>query len=346
VNNNQFIPMLHGSMVSTIMDMLADLGAPVIPGLVAARLPKAIADERSGYVPFNRACVWIDREARAQGIDNVGLRAALKAGSSAFAPGVLRPILNSATLYGALHTWAELVRSESSHTSIWLDDSSEDLHLRFNSTFSQDVPGQSDWIWLASVLHLTVVRLFLGDQWLPEKMLVPFYGTGLKTAQELFPTTRLVPHATVTGITIPRALLCAGPKPPSADTAETEMGPDLPRPPATLEESLTDLITSYLPDGVPRVEEAAEISGMTLRTFQRRLAARSLNYKQLVSNVRFEQARTLLEQPDLPVGEVSRQLGYSSPVHFTRAFRNMAGMSPRQYRSKKSGGSLLTHVGG
>jgi AraC-like DNA-binding protein len=130
------------------------------------------------------------------------------------------------------------------------------------------------------------------------------------------------------------ALLSARQKPASADTAGTESGPNLPRPPATPEESLTDLITSYLPDGVPRVEEAAEISGMTVRTFQRRLAARSLNGKSLASNVHFERARTQLEQPDLPVVEVSMQLGYRNSAHFTRAFRQMPRMSPRQYRSR------------
>lgn len=298
MQNKQPIPVLHVSMVSTIMDMLTDLGAPLRPGLVAARMPTAILDEPGGYVPFNRACVWIDRAAHAQGIDNVGLMATLRAGSSAFAPAVLRPIQNSATLYSAMHKWRELVQNESSHAFIWLEENSHGLHLRFDSTFSQDMPGQSDWIWLALALHLAVARLFLGDKWQPQNMLVPHYGTGRETAQQLLPGTRLMTNPTVTGITIPRPLLSAQRKQPSTDTAGTEKGSNLPRPPATLEESLTELIMAYLADGPPRLEEAVEVSGMKLRTFQRRLAAQGLSYRQLVSNVRFRQAITLLEAPD------------------------------------------------
>jgi AraC-like DNA-binding protein len=35
---------------------------------------------------------------------------------------------------------------------------------------------------------------------------------------------------------------------------------------------------------------------------------------------------------DVPVGEVGARLGFSDPAHFTRFFRNNAGVSPSEFR--------------
>jgi AraC-like DNA-binding protein len=40
----------------------------------------------------------------------------------------------------------------------------------------------------------------------------------------------------------------------------------------------------------------------------------------------------MLKDPNTKVADVSYQLGYSDPTHFTRAFRRIAGVNPRQYR--------------
>ena len=45
-------------------------------------------------------------------------------------------------------------------------------------------------------------------------------------------------------------------------------------------------------------------------------------------------ARILLEQRDLPIGEIALQLGYFDACHFSRAFRARTGLSPRQYRAR------------
>lgn len=47
---------------------------------------------------------------------------------------------------------------------------------------------------------------------------------------------------------------------------------------------------------------------------------------------RMEKAAELLKITDLPVGEISRQVGYPNQLHFSRAFKNFYGISPRTYR--------------
>lgn len=332
MQTDQSIPVIHMSVVSPMMDMLDELGAPLAPGLTAAHMPSRIIEERDGYVPFKAACTWANREARNQGIDNIGLRAEARAGTGTLHPGLMDTITASPTLYKAICTWADLIHRESSHCAIWVDDNGDDLRLRFSSTFAQDVPGQADWIWFATAMHTTVVKLFLGPGWCPPEMVVPEHGRGQEVARKLFPGTRLITHPEITGITIPRDVLSARPLATNRGAGRQQAPVALPSPPVNLEESLAELVRLYLPDGPPGIAAAAEAAGVGVRTLQRRLAARSLSYEQLVSNLRFEQARLLLEQGALPITEIARQLGYRHSTHFARAFRRIAGVSPREYR--------------
>lgn len=331
MNADTSIPMLHVSAVAMTMDLLNEIGAPLTPGLVAAHLPTRIVDQRDGYVPFRAACTWINREARHQGVDNLGLRAFQRAGSNAVPQALRNTILAAPTLYQGICTWADLIHRESSHVACWVDDSGKDLRLRFSSTFAQDVPGQSDWIWSACMLHLTVARLFLGPDWSPKEMVVPHYGIGLDAAQALMPDTRFIRDPKITGLSIPRELLSARPLTAAVVKPAVE---ELPSPPESLEASLAELVRLHLPDGAPRIEAAAEATGSSVRTLQRRLAEQSLSYEQLVSNLRFELGRQMLDGGDVSIGDIARELGYSNATHFARAFRRIAGMSPREYRKK------------
>lgn len=47
---------------------------------------------------------------------------------------------------------------------------------------------------------------------------------------------------------------------------------------------------------------------------------------------RMEKAAELLKSTELPVGEISRQVGYPNQLHFSRAFKNFYGIAPRIYR--------------
>lgn len=52
-----------------------------------------------------------------------------------------------------------------------------------------------------------------------------------------------------------------------------------------------------------------------------------------LTNLRIEQAKTVLKESTLPINEIARSIGYDDPDYFSRVFRRRCGMSPRQYRS-------------
>jgi AraC-like DNA-binding protein len=87
-------------------------------------------------------------------------------------------------------------------------------------------------------------------------------------------------------------------------------------------------------DGYPQIALAAEIADTSVRTLQRRLAKQGVTYSEVVDRARFDVASRLLTETDTPSIQVAYATAYSDPSHFARAFRRIAGVSPREYRQQ------------
>ncbi len=81
--------------------------------------------------------------------------------------------------------------------------------------------------------------------------------------------------------------------------------------------------------------EVARSLGFSSRTLQRRLKELDLSFAQLVDEVRFRRASTLLVETELSIGEIAFTLGFRDGRGFRRAFRRWAGLSPQAYRSAR-----------
>ncbi|MFC0190075.1 response regulator [Fictibacillus aquaticus] len=58
------------------------------------------------------------------------------------------------------------------------------------------------------------------------------------------------------------------------------------------------------------------------------------NFVDYLKNVRIEEAKSLLGETDLKVFEISEKVGYKNPKQFARVFREIEGISPKEYREK------------
>ena len=58
-----------------------------------------------------------------------------------------------------------------------------------------------------------------------------------------------------------------------------------------------------------------------------------MGYRAIANEVRFEIARQLLEDTEVPLGQIAAALGYSEASAFTRAFRRWAGQTPSDWRA-------------
>lgn len=49
-------------------------------------------------------------------------------------------------------------------------------------------------------------------------------------------------------------------------------------------------------------------------------------------HLRIEKAKDLLQHTTLPIKKISERLGYKSPLHFSKQFHNITGMTASEYR--------------
>ncbi|MBL8679548.1 MAG: AraC family transcriptional regulator [Myxococcales bacterium] len=93
-------------------------------------------------------------------------------------------------------------------------------------------------------------------------------------------------------------------------------------------------IRMVLHHGEPSLKTIATRMAIGDRTLQRRLKDEGLTFRAVIDQVRFECARTQLENPAVSVAEVAYSLGFSSPSAFHVAYRRWAGESPGRSRAR------------
>ncbi|HKT32695.1 MAG TPA: AraC family transcriptional regulator [Gammaproteobacteria bacterium] len=86
-------------------------------------------------------------------------------------------------------------------------------------------------------------------------------------------------------------------------------------------------------DGDLRLEQLAAIANLSsfyfLKLFHKTVGKSPHHY---ILEARVERATQLLQKTSLPVGEIGQRCGFSTPSHFTSAFRQLTGKSPREFR--------------
>ena len=87
-------------------------------------------------------------------------------------------------------------------------------------------------------------------------------------------------------------------------------------------------ITEELP--LSRVAKAVHTSSFYFCKMFKKVTG--LNFTHYVSRVRVEQAKALLQNPNLRISEIAFDVGFQSLTHFNRVFRNITGVSPSEFR--------------
>jgi len=97
-------------------------------------------------------------------------------------------------------------------------------------------------------------------------------------------------------------------------------------------DEVTEIVRSRLHHGESDFEGLAHLLAIGPRTMQRRLVAAGTSYRDIVARVRMDRALELLQETDIPILDISSDLGYSAPTHFARSFRRAMGRSPDEIR--------------
>ncbi|UQA74048.1 helix-turn-helix transcriptional regulator [Sphingobacterium siyangense] len=82
------------------------------------------------------------------------------------------------------------------------------------------------------------------------------------------------------------------------------------------------------------IQRKFKLSEWQLRKITKNILGCSIG--QYLNNLRLEKSIQLLLETDLPVNEITVQVGYTSPTAFCNYFRNKTGLSPTLYRKYKT----------
>ena len=99
-------------------------------------------------------------------------------------------------------------------------------------------------------------------------------------------------------------------------------------------EQVQRVLHQMVPSGTASADAAATLFGIHERTLRRRLEEEGTSLQQLINDTRFELARQLLENTELPVSRIALAMQYADANAFSRAFRGWAGVSPTQWRAR------------
>lgn len=80
------------------------------------------------------------------------------------------------------------------------------------------------------------------------------------------------------------------------------------------------------------VEDVANLFCMSSRTLNRRLNQEGTSYRELYALARDNRAKMLLTESSYPIAIISSKLGYTDPSNFTKAFKKLNYVTPKQFR--------------
>ena len=79
------------------------------------------------------------------------------------------------------------------------------------------------------------------------------------------------------------------------------------------------------------VADACYVSQWHLSKLLNRYAGKSFN--DILNSLRVEEAKRLLADPSLRIGDIGEMVGYADPAHFAKVFKKLTDMSANEYRS-------------
>ncbi|HSC84948.1 MAG TPA: AraC family transcriptional regulator [Pseudomonas sp.] len=82
----------------------------------------------------------------------------------------------------------------------------------------------------------------------------------------------------------------------------------------------------------PGLEGLAGQLNCSSRSLRRHLQEAGSSYQRLLDELRFERARQLLEQQELPIQRIAEVMGYSETASFRHAFQRWSGLPPSRFR--------------
>ena len=321
------IPLIRAAQLEPYLTFLDQMGAASNKLLEQSKIKADVLSTPEQLLPEYQVWDFIERAGRANGSAiEFGLQTGLE-GKFEFLIGLMHPCL---TAYDALNRFCLLTRLHSSQATFWLFQNGSEICF-CRKGIPEIVIGQEAVESYTLMLMINLVRYAMRiKHWQPSNISVQMKRNYPLEKFKPLTNIRIKYSHKFTAIAIDATLLSL--RKPS------QYSPHLcssiyPSTPATdFVGSLRQVMASFSEENPPCLGLMAKITGFSPRSLQRRLREAKLSYTDLINQIQFERATTLLQDSNLQLKEISEQLGYSTQGHFTRAFKRWTGVTPQSFR--------------
>ena len=306
---------------------LKRIGTPVERYFRSRGLP-VYCDSPDEFVPLRQAWSFFDATAHSED-PMLGWHVGGFVGDQNLNRGLKLKLESSPTLYQALKRFVQLISAEASHLELGILERRKEILFFTQYSNMKGVAGYTSSQSYQLEIFADLVRHYVGPAWVPTTIGIED-STVPAIAEEHFPGSRILTDQWAGYIAIPRACLHIGTR--GSELEDRDGAPLVLAGEFDYADTLRSLLKPHLPEGYPSARLGASLMATSERTLARRLSARGVSYQVLVDKLRFETARDLLQDQSLRISEVSRAVGFGDSSHFSRMFRRIAGLSPRQFR--------------
>lgn len=326
------IPITRSLFLLPFVGILDEIGAPSGSLLEKFRLPLNLNEKSSFYIPLLPALSFIEAAQKSQDLEDFSFLAGQRLHFSHLRERTKALVAHSPTLLVALRHACYWASREDSMLSMWIEYDPD--HIRVCNRIT--LPGNHAYLkhaqWLQNVFSVYIARQFTGAGWMPPVMAFEAGYTPGAATQSCWPNVQFLSEQHASWISIPNSCLSL-PYHANALYSPCHAPEDEPSG-YEIVETLKLMLPSYLDSGIPTLAQVAEMAGVSPRTFQRKLSSVDFVYSDILDSVKFERSSALLRETDAKIIDIAFASGYSDPAHFSRAFRRIAGVTPRQFRGQ------------
>ena len=330
------VPVARAKHLLAFIGLLREIGAPVDCELARARLPVLIEEMPESFVSLELAFRFLMRCAAREGIEDLGFEAGWPVRLEDLSLELLNSLDAAPTIKARLECFIRFARIEANTLHCTLKPEGNAVRVCIHEELPPNVDRRlSEWQIIK--LLIEIVHSGAGPGWSPSEICLQSAREVHDSVLDRLDGVDIRVGQSTTSFVIPAKLLAAPVKRGKASCtnaaiAETAFLECRKHDYGCLVETLRITLAPYLASGYPPIELAAEILSTSTRSLQRRLREHQTSYSELIDHLRFDLAAGMLVDLDHKIIDISMRLGYEHSPNFSRAFRRISGLTPRQYR--------------
>jgi AraC-like DNA-binding protein len=329
------IELVRAEYINLYIGLLRKIGAPVDRELRRMRLPSLIEESADDLVSMDLAYRFVSKCAHLEGIDDIGFEAGWALSAEFFSNDMKTALRSAPSVKSRLEVFNRLLHLEDTGAYCELHPQGDMIRICIHHYTPPDCDGRiAEWLNLKAVIE--IIRGLQGDDWLPSIIGLESRLPVPRGIQDRLPGIQILTGQSAPYIGLPISALTTSTCDYDTFKLARNSGSDVPGfntlDANHLESRLSAALKPYLRSGYPSIDLAAEISGTSVRSLQRSLSQLQTSYSEIVERIRFYEAVQLLRDSELKIVEIALELGYTDSSNFSRAFRRIQGMSPRETR--------------